>query len=185
MARISAASRERVPEAQRTTFDELVQQRGSVPTHGPGSIMLNVPEVAQRGLELARYLREDTSLSPRIRELAMLTTARENDCQFIWNAHAPAGRAAGLRDEIIDNLREKTELTALAPDEAAVVHYGRELIRTRQVSQATFDAALAQFGVQGVTELTNLIGCYTMLAFNLNAFGAELPPEITEKPLPV
>jgi hypothetical protein len=24
-----------------------------------------------------------------------------------------------------------------------------------------------------------------MLAFNLNAFGAELPPEITEKPLPV
>jgi 4-carboxymuconolactone decarboxylase len=185
MARIPAASREGVPEAQRTTFDDLVQQRGGVPTHGPGSIMLNVPEVAKRGLEFARYLREDTSLSPRIRELAMLTTARENDCPFIWNAHAPMGRSAGLRDEIIDNLRDKQDLANLAPDEAAVVNYGHELICTRQVSQATFDAALAQFGVQGLTELTNLIGCYTMLAFNLNAFGAELPPEMTEKPLPV
>jgi len=40
------------------------------------------------------------------------------------------GRAAGLRDEIIDNLRDKKELANLAPDEAAVVNYGRELIRT-------------------------------------------------------
>jgi alkylhydroperoxidase family enzyme len=120
MARIAAASRESVPETQRTTSDELVEQRGSIPTHGPGSILLNVPEVAKRGLELARYLREETSLSPSIRELAMLT-ARENDCPFIWNAHAPMGRAAGLRDEIIDNLRDNKELANLAPDEAAVV----------------------------------------------------------------
>jgi len=147
--------------------------------------MLNVPEVAKRGLELARYLREDASLSPRIRELAMLTTAREMDCQFIWNAHAPLGRRTGLRGEIIDNLRDKKELTGLAPDEAAVVHYGREFFRTHQVSQATFEEALAQFGVQGLTELTNLMGCYALLAFNVNAFGAELPAETTEKPLPI
>ena len=185
VARIPIVTRESVPEDQRTTFDAFVQQRGSVPTLGPGSIMLNVPEVAKRGLELARYLREDASLSPRIRELAMLTTAREMDCQFIWNAHAPLGRRTGLRAEIIDNLRDKKELPALAPDEAAVVHYGREFFRTHHVSQATFDEALAQFGVQGLTELTNLMGCYALLAFNVNAFGAELPAETTEKPLPI
>jgi len=147
--------------------------------------MLHVPEVAKRGLELARYLREDSSLSPRIRELAMLTTAREMDCQFIWNAHAPLGRRTGLRAEVVDNLRDKNELTGLAPDEAAVVHYGREFFRTHRVSQATFDEALGQFGVQGLTELTNLMGCYALLAFNVNAFGAELPAETTEKLLPI
>jgi 4-carboxymuconolactone decarboxylase len=104
---------------------------------------------------------------------------------FFENRNPRISCEISVRDEIIDSLRDKQDLANLAPDEAAVVHYGRELIRTRQVSQATFDAALAQFGVQGVTELTNLIGCYTMLAFNLNAFGAELPPEITETPLPV
>jgi 4-carboxymuconolactone decarboxylase len=147
--------------------------------------MLNVPEVAKRGLELARYLREEASLSPRIRELAILTTVQELDCQFIWNAHAPLGRRTGLRAEIIDNLRDKKKLTTLAPDEAAGVHYGHEFFRTHQVSQATFDAALAQGGVQELTELTNLMGCYALLAFNVNAFGVELLTETTENPFSI
>ena len=115
----------------------------------------------------------------------MLVAARENDCQYIWNAHAPPARKAGLRDDIVDALRDKKELPDLAPDEAAVVNYGREFFRTRRVSQATFDAALAQFGVLGLTELTNLMGCYAMLAFNVNAFGVELPAESAEAPLPI
>ena len=185
MARIPTLARDTVPENQKTTFDDLVQQRGGIPTTGPGSVVLNAPEVAQRVLGLALYLRTETSLDPRIRELGMLVTARENDCQFIWNAHAPEGRAAGLRDEIVDALRDKKELPGLAPDEDAVVNYGREFFRTRRVSQATFDAALAQFGVLGVTELTNLMGCYAMLAFNVNAFEVGLPAERTEEELPV
>jgi hypothetical protein len=36
-----------------------------------------------------------------------------------------------------------------------------------------------------LTELTNLMGCYALLAFNVNAFGAELPAETTEQPLPI
>ena len=85
----------------------------------------------------------------------------------------------------MDGLRDRSELSGLAPDEAAVIDYGREFFRTRRVSQATFDAALEQFGVLGLTELTNLLGCYAMLAFNVNAFGVELPAERTEKELPV
>ena len=76
--------------------DAFVANRGEIPTTGPGSVILNAPEVAQRALGLAQYLRTDTSLNPRIRELAMLLAARENDCQFIWNAHAPAARREGL-----------------------------------------------------------------------------------------
>jgi 4-carboxymuconolactone decarboxylase len=115
----------------------------------------------------------------------MLLAARENDCQFIWNAHAPPARRAGLRDEIVDSLRDKKELPNPAADEAAVVNYGREFFRTRRVSQDTFDAVLAQFGALGASELTTLMGCYAMLAFNVNAFGVELPEELTEEPLPI
>jgi 4-carboxymuconolactone decarboxylase len=185
MARVPALTRESVPESQRVAFDKLVEERGEIPASGPGSVMLNAPEVAQRALELASYLRSETSLTPRIRELGMLMAARENDCQYIWNAHAPLARSAGLADDIVDSLRDKKELPGLAPDEAAVVSYGREFFRTHRVSQATFDAALAQFGVLGLTELTNLMGCYAMLAFNVNAFGVELPAERTEEALPV
>ena len=185
MARIPALTRESVPANQLAAFDELVQQRGGIPTTGPGSIMLNAPEVAQRALGLALYLRTETSLAPRIRELGMLVAARENDCQFIWNAHAPLARMAGLKNDIVDALRDKKDIPGLAPDEEAVVNYGREFFRTRRVSQLAFDAALAQFGVLGLTELTNLMGCYAMLAFNVNAFGVELPADRTEEALPI
>ena len=73
----------------------------------------------------------------------------------------------------------------MAANEAAVVHYGQEFFRTHRVSQATFDAALAQFGVRGLAELTNLMGFYATLAFNANAFGMDLPEERTETVLPI
>ena len=185
MARTPTVTRESVPDNERAAFDAFVADRGEVPTTGPGSVMLNAPEVAQRALGLALYLRTDTSLSPRIRELAMLLAARENDCQFIWNAHAPPARQAGLRDEIVDALRDRQDLPNPSSDEQAVIDYGREFFRTRKVSQAAFDAVVSQFGTNGATELTTLMGCYAMLAFNVNAFGVELPANITEKPLPV
>ena len=108
MARIPTASRESVPQDQLSAFDELVSQRGNVPDTGPISVMINVPELTKRGEHLRAYIRGDeSSLSANVRELAMILTAREMDCQFIWNAHAAFGRQAGLSDELVNNLRDK------------------------------------------------------------------------------
>ena len=79
--------------------------------------MMNAPELANRGA----YLVRESSLSPKIRELAMLVTAREHDCQYIWNAHAPLGRKAGLSDETVDHLRDRRELTKLVFSQTRVV----------------------------------------------------------------
>ena len=185
MARTPPVTREIVPENQKATFDEVVQELGGVPASGPYTVMINVPEVVKRGAHLSDYLRHGSSLPSNIQELAMLTTARELDCQYIWNAHAAAGRTAGLEDATVDNLREKKEIVGLSSDEAAVVNYGREFFRTHRVSQPTFDAALAQFGVRGLSELTSLMGYYALLAFNINAFEVDLPAERTEPVLPV
>jgi 4-carboxymuconolactone decarboxylase len=186
VARIPLATRHSVPEEQQAVFDALVQQRGDIPSGGPLAIMIHVPELMQRGEDFRAYLRGDDSCLPlKTRELAMILTARELDCQFIWNAHAALARRAGIRDDIVDHLRDKKELTGLPADQAAVVNYGREFFRTHRVSQATFDAALAQFGVRGLIELTNLMGYYALLAFNVNAFGVGLPTETVETPLPV
>ena len=185
MARLPAATRESVPQKHVDVYDEIVKERGGPVVGGPVSVLLNSPEMAKRASHLSAYLRRDSTLSAKVQELAMITTAREMDCQYIWNAHAASGRREGLSDALVDAIRDKKELPALAPDEAALVNYGREFFRTRRVSQNTFDAALSQFGVVGLTELTNLMGCYSMLAFNVNAFGVELPEDSPEKPLPI
>ena len=162
MSRIPTATRESVPQDQLAAFDEMVSQRGSVPDIGPISVMINVPELARRGEHFRAYIRGDESNLPlNVRELAMILTAREMDCQFIWNAHCAFARQAGLSDELVNNLRDKKDLHTLSAEEAAVVDYGWELFRTRKVSQPVYDGALALFGVQGLMELTNLLGYYS------------------------
>jgi 4-carboxymuconolactone decarboxylase len=185
VARLPIATRESVPEGHRGTFDEIVQALGAIPRHGPGSVMIHVPKAHLWASGLNRYLREESSLPKKIQELAMLVTARELDCQHIWNAHAASARKAGVRNEIVDALRDRKELPALAADEAAVIHYGREFFRTHRVSRGAFQAALEVFGRQGVVELGLVMGNYSLLALLINSFDTDLPPDRTEPLLPV
>ncbi len=185
MARIPTATRESVPTDQQVAYDEIVAERGGPVAGGPVSVLINTPEMAKRASHLSSYLRQESTLQLKIQELAMLVTARERDCQYIWNAHAASGRRAGLSDALVDALRDNQELPEIAEDESAVVNYGREFFRTNQVSDASFQAALQQFGTQGLIELTTLMGYYALLAFNANAFAIDLPVERTESVLPV
>ena len=185
MARLTAASRESVPAEQRSAFDELVKAHGSVPARGPGSVMIHVPKAHQILTALNRYLRNDSTLPKKVQELAMLVTARELDCQYVWNAHAASARASGVADAVVDALRERTALPPLPDDEAAVVRYGQELFRTHRVSRGTFQLAEEQLGARGVVELGLIMGNYATLALLVNAHDVDLPPERKERVLPV
>jgi 4-carboxymuconolactone decarboxylase len=163
----------------------MVKALGAVPRYGPGSVMIHVPKAHRWATGLNHYLRDESSLPKKVQELAMLVTARELDCQHIWNAHAASARKAGVPSEVVDALRDRKTLPALAADEAAVVHFGREFFRTHKVSRGAFQAALEQFGRQGVVELGLVFGNYGLLALMINSFDSDLPPDRTEALLPV
>ena len=184
MARLPAATRETVPDNQQAAFDEIIQS-GGVPSYGPGSILIHVPEASRRATALNQYLRNDSSLPLKILELAMLITAREMDCQHIRNSHAASGRAAGVSDTAVDGLRDEEDIRDLPYDEQIVVNYGQELFRRHQTSRGAFQAILEQFGKQGAVELTLVFGNYAMVALSINAFDSDLPPNRTEALLPI
>ena len=185
MARLPTATRDSVPVDQREIFDEMVQNLGAVPLYGPGSVMIHVPKAHHWATGLNNYLRQDSSLTKKTQELAMLVTARELDCQHIWNAHAASARQAGVPDALVDALRDRKELPEMAADEAVVVNYGCEFFRTHRVSRGAFQAALEQLGQQGVVELAMIFGNYNLLAVLINSFDTDLPPNRTEKLLPI
>src|SRR5690242_247637 len=130
LMRLPPATRESVPQDQRDAFDEVVKGYGSIPKYGPGSVMINVPKAHQKVIALNRHLRNSTNVSKKLQELAMLVTAREFDCQYIWNAHAASGRSLGIADGVVDALRDRKELPKLPADELAVIRFGQEMMRT-------------------------------------------------------
>ena len=185
MARLFAAGREDVPEKERETYDAFVEKRGGSVSSGPYSLLLHMPEVAQKIESLRLTLRDEASVSQPIQEIVMLTVAREMDCAYIWQAHAAAARGIGVHGDIVDNLREKKALANLQPDEQAAVDFARELLRDHKVSKATFDRASEVFGRRGTMTLTNLVACYATLAYVMNTYELDAPVHETEKALPV
>ena len=185
MARIPFATREDVRESEKGAYDAFVQQRGNRPNTGPYTLLLHMPELARRLESLRLYVRDEASLPQKLQELVMLTVAREMDCAYIWYAHAAAAREAGVRNDIVDDLRGKRALTGLSPDEETVVDFVRDLLRNRKVTRSTFDRATAAFGRRGTLTLTNLIACYASLAYFMNVYELEAPAHATEQALPV
>jgi 4-carboxymuconolactone decarboxylase len=183
MARIPLVSREKIAEKEKPAFDAFMASRAGRPNIGPYSLLLHMPEMAQKLEALRLCLRDEASLSQKLQELVMISVAREMSCAFIWHAHAAAARKAGVRDDIVDNIRERRPLTNLDPEEQTAVDFTRELLQNRKVSRATFDAATARFGQRGTMTLTNLIACYAVLAYNMNAYDLEAPAHPTEKAL--
>jgi 4-carboxymuconolactone decarboxylase len=183
MARIPVATREQIVEKEQPAYDAFMATRAGRPNIGPYSLLAHMPEMAQKLEALRLYLRDETSLSQKLQELVMISVAREMSCAFIWYAHAAAARKAGMRDDVVDGIRERRPLTNLDAEEQAVVDFTRELLQTRKVSRPTFDAATARFGQRGVMTLTNLIACYAVLAYNMNTYELEAPAHATEPAL--
>lgn len=183
MARIPLVTRDQIAEKEKPAYDAFIQGRAGRPNVGPYSLLAHMPEMAQKLDALRLYLRDEASLSQKLQELVMISVASEMGCAFIWYAHAAAARQIGVRDDIVDSLRERRAPAHLDPDEQTVVDFTRELLQKRKVSQPTFDAATARFGQRGTMTLTNLIACYAVLAYNMNTYELEAPAHATEKAL--
>jgi 4-carboxymuconolactone decarboxylase len=92
------------------------------------------------------------------------TSARASNADFIWNGHVRLGLQAGTREEALHAVDTHGPLDGLTADEALIIRFGRELLESPQVSDATFNAVRARYGEKGLLELTAVMSVYTMNA---------------------
>jgi len=163
---------------QRRIYDEIVASRGTW-LNGPFAPMLHQPRMADPAQKLGEFLRYNTSLSPRLSELAIVIVARHWDCDFEWYQHAKIALRSEVAPEIVEAIRTRKQPTTLREDERAVYDFTRSLLEQHRVPDEIYDAAKRLFDVVGVVELTGLIGYYTLIAFTLNAHQVPLPAGVT------
>jgi 4-carboxymuconolactone decarboxylase len=176
---------ELTPEGQEI-YDRLTTAGGDNlrGLRGPGGIQLHSPELSRRSRPVNRYLRFESGLGGRLRELAILVTAREHDSQFEWAAHEPEALREGVPPAVIDAIRHRRSLAGLDEADAAVIALGREMFGARRVSPETFARARALFGPRKLVDLVALMGNYAATAALLAAFDMQLDPG-AEPGLPV
>jgi 4-carboxymuconolactone decarboxylase len=184
MTRLPPAARDGLHDDLKRIFDDISAGSDGIGNAGPMSILKYSPELARRVKPVYQFMRNGITLPPPVRELAMLVAGRAADCPYVWNRHAALARKSGLGDELVDALRDRKPLPPMSAQESLVIALGMELFRNHRISQETFDAALTQFGKQGLVELVALMGFYGMLAFITNAVEITLPDGLSEPPMP-
>jgi 4-carboxymuconolactone decarboxylase len=173
--RFKPLTTEEMTEPQKVLLDLVVSGKLEGGTGGPLNVLLRSPELGQGILRYGAYERFHTPLSAKLNELTALITIRNWTSQFPWYAHHRAGAQAGLSEAVIGAIAEGRRPAGLQPDEQAVYNFCTELLRTTQMSDATFNAAKQQLGERGVVEVMGIIGYYQTVAMLLNTDRYPLP----------
>ncbi|SFB86650.1 4-carboxymuconolactone decarboxylase [Polaromonas sp. OV174] len=158
---------EAMSPAQREAADALIAgPRKAV--FGPFIPLLRSPELMNRIGKVGEYLRFESLLDARIRELVICRVARQVSNQFEWLMHAPLALQAGVQQSTLDAIAAGRQPRGMAADEAVALDFTSELLLQHGSSDATYAEALASFGEQGVVELTTLVGYFVMVCWVMN-----------------
>ena len=174
MARVPNVTRDQLKPEDQKHYDEIDASRGVVA--GPYPVLLHSPELAGRVAFTGAYVRYESDLPTPLKEVLILTVARELNSQYAFTDHARQCREANVSEETIQAIARRTASEGLSGDEAMLVKYALELLREHKISDATFNAVKDRFGVQTTVELTGLIGHYLLIGMIMAAFDVELEP---------
>ncbi|GIQ76228.1 carboxymuconolactone decarboxylase family protein [Bradyrhizobium sp. RD5-C2] len=142
------------------------------------------PDLAPKLSNLSDYLRWNTSLPPRLSEMAILITARHWTAQYEWSAHYPLAMKGGLDPKIADGIAKGTRPDGMKDDEAALYDLGIALYRDRKVSDAVYKAAQEKFGERGIMDIIGIMGYYDLVSMTLITMQAGSAND-SVPPLPV
>ena len=172
----------RLPLPKFEDLDEIQKKgwaRGTTPgatmmgLQGPAGIQLYT-KGALHVQALNKYLRFESGISPRIREIAILTTARAMDSQFEWAAHEPEALNVGVPPDVVEAIKHRRSTEGLDEADAVVVELGRQIWRDHQVKSETFAKANAIFGPHMLIDIVMLMGNYASTAALLHAVDMQL-----------
>jgi 4-carboxymuconolactone decarboxylase len=180
--RLPLPKREDLDEAGRLHYDRAARPGASIAgLQGPSGIQLYSLQTAEHMRALNRYLRFEAGFTPRVREIAILTTAREMDSQFEWVAHEPEALTEGVEPDVIDVIKHRKPTDGLDETDATVIELGRQIFRDHKVTSNMFAKAKALFGPNKLIELVMLMGNYAGTAALLAVVDMQLHPG--QKPL--
>jgi len=144
-ARFPTITEDKMTPAQRKAAEGIIKgPRGSI--RGPFNTMLRSPEFADRAQRVGEFVRFHSSLPPKLKELAILVTARHWTAQYEWYAHRKLAIEAGVSAAHADAIAQGKRPTGLTDAETATYDFASDLLYTKHVGDAVFAKAREHLG---------------------------------------
>jgi 4-carboxymuconolactone decarboxylase len=155
------------PRAEGVQLFELTDEDGGL--RGPFNAFLLSPALGKVLAELGAAIRFNSTLTPRVREMAVLAVAARWNSEFEFYAHERIGRSVGLSEEEIELLRAGGIPDGInASEGSALIAVGYLL--DGDLPDEIYEEIVARLGAAALFELSTLIGYYATLALQMRVF---------------
>lgn len=168
--------------AQKTMAEHLLNgERGGL--NGPFNVLLRSPEMGDLAQQFGAAARFHSSLPKQLNEMVIMITGRYFTSQYEFQAHHRLALQAGLSAAVADSIAQGKRPVGMSKEEAVVWDFCWELLTTKQVSDAHFQAAKDAFGERGIVDMIGVMGWYSTVSMALNVDRYPVPegqkPELT------
>jgi 4-carboxymuconolactone decarboxylase len=138
------------------------------------STFVRHPDLTKAFLRFNVHLLFNSTLPPRLRELAILRVAHRTDSEYEWFQHVKMGLREGLTEDEIAGVQrgeanEGFDRTILAGVD--------ELMDSYELTDTTWSALSERLDERQRMDFVFTIGCYITVAMALKTFGIELDEE--------
>jgi 4-carboxymuconolactone decarboxylase len=174
--RLPLRKREELDEVGRRAYDRAnTPGKTIVGLRGPAGLHLYSTKTVEAHTAINRYLRHEAGFDPKLREVAILTVAREMDSRFEWAAHEPEALKVGVAPNVVDVIKYRKSTAGLSESDAAIIEFGRQAVGKHKVDAAAFARLKALFAPEQLVDLVLLMGNYAGTAVLLAAFDMQVP----------
>lgn len=141
-------------------------------------LLVNSPDMAKAFIGVGEFIRFQSKLDPRLRELAILQVGWIEKSEYEFAHHVKIGDEFGVTEEDIRGLIAETggEASNLEPVAKAVVKGAREMARDLGMSDATFLEIKEHLSDEHMTDLVLTIAFYCAVVRVLATLKVENEP---------
>jgi alkylhydroperoxidase family enzyme len=153
-------------------------------------VLVNSPNCRRAGLKMAHFIRYESRLDARLKELAIMTIGWITRTPYEWSHHVILAKDFGVSEDDIRELINYLEgrPTKLEPNILLAVEAAKEMTNNISMSKKTFDALHAFLNKEEMVDLIVTIAHYNAMIRVLGTLEVDIEehyaPGLTKFPLP-
>lgn len=173
MARIKPLTKEQVQGETKEIFDMIENRFGMVPNLF--ATIAHYPKALKPIIDLYQAIAKESSIEPKLQELANLEVSRINRCNYCLAHHTQMAKIAGASDDQLNTLKAGKIDNTLNEKEKVVIEYARQVTEdAEEVSEGLFKRLRSYFNDSQIVNLTFIIGLMNVFNSFNGALGVEL-----------
>lgn len=174
MTRIAILKREEMNEEQGRVYDEA--KAANAPVGGPYYAYIRNPRLFAAAQQMGKAI-GSFKLTPRERQIAVLTACRFWNAKYPWGAQARNSLRLGVDQATIDAINSGKTPDLSNPREVMAHKLAKELLTNKGLSESTYKEAERLFGNEDLVGLIAAVGQFSMVCCSANAFEITPPAE--------